>query len=182
MTRRERDRREIYCSWGRHKVLPMSHVPETFEQGTMCMECQLKIAENITYALGIPEWSAALHAHETRQRAEKKAKTEIVSRMREKSPAEGFVYYIRINEQIKIGYAADVTARMRHYPPGSELLAVEPGDRATELARHREFAPYLLRGREWFEPSRRVMAQVETVRTKHGDPAALAYKFTEKTG
>ena len=44
-----------------------------------------------------------------------------------KKPRTCVVYYVRVNDRIKIGTSIDVKKRMEHYPPGSELLATERG-------------------------------------------------------
>lgn len=90
---------------------------------------------------------------------------------------EGFVYYIRIGERIKIGYSADVKRRMRAYPPGSELLATEPGDRALERKRHQQFAGSLADGREWFRPTPDIMELVHELVTTYGYPKPFAHHY-----
>ena len=167
-----------YCSWGKHRVYSVTQ----FEQGTMCIDCQMAIGEHIVKTADFPELSVALTTATRVKMAKSREKVATTERVRGESELEGFVYYIRINGQIKIGYAADVTARMRNYPPGSELLAVEPGTLETERIRHREFCNNLVRGREWFLPSTRLMRHIQNVVEERGDPAALAYKFRAKAG
>jgi hypothetical protein len=80
-------------------------------------------------------------------------------------PSTAVVYYAwtptgrpRVGSSVKIGYSANVHARMSGL--GTDLLATEPGDRKLEAARHREFA--LLRiEREYFRPGSDLMAHVE---------------------
>jgi len=90
---------------------------------------------------------------------------------------DGFVYYIRIGERIKVGYSVDVKRRMRAYPPGSKLLAVEPGDRELEKARHRQFAGSRTDGREWFRPTQDLMELVQELVDVHGDPKRFAHHY-----
>lgn len=90
----------------------------------------------------------------------------------------GFVYYILINGQIKIGFAADVTKRMRAYPPTAQLLAIEPGSRAVEAERHAHFTAYRQAGREWFRPNPELDAHIAALVTEHGDPSRFAYRYT----
>src|SRR5690606_26757054 len=92
------------------------------------------------------------------------AKNTVVMEMRKKSErAPGFVYYIRIEQHIKIGYAIDVAKRMRAYPPSAVLLAAHPGTKATERQMHLEYRRYLDRGREWFKQGEKLMAHIDEV-------------------
>lgn len=75
----------------------------------------------------------------------------------------GVVYYLQINGYIKIGTAADLQARLAHYPPGTEVLAVEPGSYELETTRLRQFGEYLAARREWFRPGPRLMAHIEAL-------------------
>jgi hypothetical protein len=94
---------------------------------------------------------------------------------------DGFVYFLRIGERIKIGYSVDVKRRMRSYPPGSELLAVEPGDRDLETQRHRQFAGSLLDGREWFRPTPDVLELVDEIVKTYGEPRQFAHHYRRNT-
>ena len=31
----------LWCSWGKHETIPLTHVKEQFPGGTMCLHCQL---------------------------------------------------------------------------------------------------------------------------------------------
>lgn len=89
----------------------------------------------------------------------------------------GFVYYLRIGERIKVGYSVDVKRRMRAYPPGSQLLAVEPGDRELERQRHHQFAGSRTDGREWFRPTPDIDELIEQLVQQHGDPKRFAHHY-----
>lgn len=94
---------------------------------------------------------------------------------------EGFVYYIQVDERIKVGFSTDVKRRMRAYPPASKLLAVEPGDRDLEKRRHRQFAASLAYGREWFTPTQDLREHIDTVLAQHGAPPRhMAHHYTAK--
>lgn len=90
---------------------------------------------------------------------------------------EGFVYYLRVGERIKVGYSVDVKRRMRAYPPGSQLLAVEPGDRELETQRHRQFAGSRTDGREWFRPTPDILALAEEIVDTYGEPKRFAHHY-----
>lgn len=90
---------------------------------------------------------------------------------------EGFVYYLQVGERIKVGYSVDVKRRMRAYPPGSELLAVEPGDRDLETERHRQFAGSRTDGREWFRPTPDLLELVAEIVATYGAPKQFAHHY-----
>lgn len=93
---------------------------------------------------------------------------------------DGFVYYLMVGERLKIGYSVDVKQRMRHYPPGSELLAVEPGDRQLETQRHQQFAGSRTDGREWFRPTPDLLELVDEIVSVHGEPKRFAHHYRRK--
>lgn len=94
----------------------------------------------------------------------------------------GFVYYLQVGEHIKVGYSVDVRQRMRAYPPGSVLLAVEPGSPDLERQRHREFAGSLLDGREWFRRDAPLQEHIDQIVMVHGDPRRFRHSFRSHRG
>jgi hypothetical protein len=99
---------------------------------------------------------------------------------RVRKDADGFVYYLQVGERLKIGYSVDVKRRMRAYPPGSRLLAVEPGDRDLETRRHRQFAGSLTDGREWFSPTLDILELVQELVDVYGEPKRFAHHYRRK--
>lgn len=63
----------------------------------------------------------------------------------------GWVYYIQVGDRLKIGFAADLAARIRAYPPGSTVIAQKRGTMADEKAEHQRCTPWRVAGREWYE-------------------------------
>lgn len=158
-----------------------SYYNQSFSRGTMCYACQLEVVDELSMKIDWPELSEKRKLMLRSERAARLAKWEATTRVNRTKPSEiGYVYYIRINEHIKIGYAKDVTKRMRHYPPGSVLLAVEPGTMRDEKDRHAQFKPYLVRGNEWFESSPFLERHITALREQYGDPKKLAYEYTKR--
>lgn len=93
------------------------------------------------------------------------------------APVPGWVYYLKMDDLIKIGYAASVRHRMRAYPPNAELLAVEPGTPKLEKARHSLFHVHLARGREWFHLNPELDDWIRNVICKYGPPDDHRYQF-----
>lgn len=71
------------------------------------------------------------------------------------------VYYARSGNLIKIGTTRDLLDRMRNYPPGTRLLAVEPGAEAVERHRHAQFASLLATRAEWFRPGTELLEHIQ---------------------
>lgn len=82
----------------------------------------------------------------------------------------GHVYYLAVGERVKIGFSTDVRRRLRTYPPGSKLLAMEPGTLHLESLRHGQFRQFLAADREWFTPNAELSAHVNELNNKHGYP------------
>jgi hypothetical protein len=78
---------------------------------------------------------------------------------------EGWIYYIRLDDKIKIGWTANLEKRLRSYPPHAEVVAEHPGTRADERDLHRSFKPSRAAGREWYYPTPEVMAHIEQARS-----------------
>ena len=75
----------------------------------------------------------------------------------------GYVYYLRVGELFKIGFASNLEQRLASYPPGTELLAVEDGTLKLETQRHREFAHSRAAGREWYKPNQPLDHHIQTI-------------------
>lgn len=101
-------------------------------------------------------------------------------RGRQRSGAhDPLVYYAMRDGMLKIGTTAHFRARMQELRV-EEVLAVEPGGRDLERARHAEFAEYQVihpgrrgaRGghHEWFSPGERLIAHAAALRDVHGVP------------
>lgn len=97
-----------------------------------------------------------------REATEKAKETERAERAA-KNAESGTVYYLKVGDHIKIGFASNLFQRLTSYPPASVLVAVEDGSLNLEAQRHREFADFLDAGREWFVQGDRLMAHIETL-------------------
>lgn len=83
---------------------------------------------------------------------------------RELKESAGVVYYVRVGDLIKIGTTTNLKARVASYPPGSQLLATERGGLDVEAARLAQFDGCLAAGKEWFMPSPRLLAHIESLK------------------
>lgn len=89
---------------------------------------------------------------------------------------QSVVYYVRIGDRVKIGFSANLRQRLIALRlDDSAILATEPGGRMLETQRHREFAEERVGRREDFNPSRRLLAHIKSVREQHGRPTITTY-------
>lgn len=157
--------------------------PETFEQnrlGVLCLDHawshydamnQYLVWDGTTDSALAKDFRARqvpLDQITDEERAERKAILE-----------QGQVYYLLVGERVKIGFSGTLHQRLRTYPPGSKLLAVEPGTKQLERQRHRQFGEYLVAGREWFEPSDELLAHTRDLANQHGKPDYLQPRYRE---
>jgi hypothetical protein len=80
----------------------------------------------------------------------------------------GWIYYVKTDGHYKIGYATNVAARMKAYPPTSVLLAQHRGTMKDERDIHQRFAAYRVAGREWFRISPELDQYIDGVIAVHG--------------
>lgn len=79
---------------------------------------------------------------------------------------QGYVYFIRFRDRIKIGWTGNVKQRLSDLPH-DEVLAVIPGTMTHEKQCHAAFAHLRYSG-EWFRPGPDLLAFIEDVRQQHG--------------
>ena len=96
------------------------------------------------------------------ERAELKARVVTPQNLAE----HGWVYYLRIGDHIKIGYAASLTKRMAAYPPNTTFLAAHPGTRQDEKNLHAMLTLHRAAGREWYDQAPEVLATVEQAKAR----------------
>lgn len=98
-------------------------------------------------------------------------------------PKQDVVYYIRYRGLIKIGYTAHLRQRMSQHQP-DDLLAVEPGDRSVEAARHQRFSDHRVAvgaEREWFEPTTLLLEHIAIVAATYPTPVLVDGRTTRAT-
>jgi hypothetical protein len=102
-----------------------------------------------------------------------------IARLREPvkrtAPTDGTVYFLQIGGHIKIGWASDLSKRMRQYPPNALLLAAHPGTRKDELRLHKMFAVHRSHGREWYPLVPVILDHIKRVVAKYGSPLEVDF-------
>lgn len=183
MERALRAEETLWCSWGRHMVIPSAVAKEHFSRGTMCLRHQIEIMESLENVVQMPELSEALRLRKRKQWDIKRARAVATAPLKSADPtADGVVYYMRINGRIKVGFTTDLTKRSRAYPPDTELLAVEPGGKSLERRRHEQFSRYLDRGREWFVEGPGLVEHIRSLSETYPVPTELMHKYTKHRG
>lgn len=145
----------------------------SFRIGPLCMFHAWAIYEAVERSDALPVTDARLAVSE-RRKAERDRQQELA---RTRGQLPGWIYYIRTDGKVKIGYSADVRQRMRSYPPESELLAVHPGTRNLEADMHRRFVGSRAAGREWFRETPDLTEHIAQVVAQFGDPVKHRYHF-----
>lgn len=122
----------------------------------LCRNHGLAIAQRFQAALRAVAEEAA--GEQVRQRRAARA----TARRGGFEEAPACVYYARIGDIIKIGFTRHLWARMRALRVSHlDLLAVEPGGREVERARHLEFRAERAHARmENFHPSERLLGHI----------------------
>lgn len=82
----------------------------------------------------------------------------------ERKREAGVIYYLLVQDQVKIGYTSDLSVRMKAYPPMATLLATHPGTRATERQMHDKFNTYLANRKEWFHLNPELESHIQEIR------------------
>lgn len=79
------------------------------------------------------------------------------------------VYYIRRGALVKIGTTTRPRRRFEALLP-DEIMAIEPGDRSIEAARHRQFRHLRQSDMEYFTQAADLSAHIRRMRAMHGEP------------
>jgi hypothetical protein len=142
----------------------------------VCDTCGMRIARRYKDRL-VHE----VHREEQAQRERKlaaaadKARREAASRpplAEAHRQLESVVYYVRLGTHVKIGYSANLVGRLhalRAEP--SDVLAIEPGGRTVEDARHQQFNHLRIRAKwENFTEAPDLVRHMDALREEHGIP------------
>lgn len=89
----------------------------------------------------------------------------------EQPTIQGFVYFIRRERLIKIGYSTSPEHRARDL--GGIVLATIPGDFKAEKQIHRQFA-HLRQNGEWFSPGEDLIGYINCLRSRDQAPDIAA--------
>lgn len=135
------------------------------------------------YQASIDQETAEARAEAFTLRRENRELTTEIARLRAMSPAQrraeqrtttdGTVYALLSGYNVKIGWTGrDLQARLREYPPSTQLLVHYPAKRGEETRIKRKFAHLRTHGNEWFPYAPQVTEWVEQMVREYGEPDA----------
>lgn len=111
---------------------------------------------------------------ETAKQVEKRER-EYQARLRNGKPeSDGELYFVRINDLVKVGWTATLSRRLKEYGAGAELLCHYPGTRDDETTLHRRLNAVRAMGREWYHDGPVIQRYVDQALEEHGPPTAKA--------
>lgn len=127
-------------------------------------------------------WAAyANHMDEVEQRVETLGDERFVNVEKTVRPAQPVVYYVAMNGRVKIGTTTSFIRRMREfYIQPQDVLAIEPGGRKEEAARHQQFAAYRKKGTELFVRCTMLDEVIQHLRALYPDPWSSAQLLNQK--
>lgn len=83
---------------------------------------------------------------------------------------DGWIYYVRLNGLIKVGWTRDIDDRIRSYGPSVEVLVAYQGTRDDETNLHRQLKPARARGHEWYDDGPILADFIAKAIEQHGPP------------
>lgn len=104
----------------------------------------------------------------------RQATKEAEAAARRKADRNGHMYFVRINDLIKIGWTRNLGRRLKEYGAGAELLCHYPAHADEETALHRQLRPSLAKGREWYHHDDVVSMHIADTLKRHGSPRVTA--------
>lgn len=114
---------------------PIPGCPEhRLKSGLVCIRHGVEIWQDVQRSKGEPE----IHQIAVETVAERERRLDDAHRKNiEFNKQHGTIYYLRLDEKIKIGWSANLGQRLMSYPPHMVLLVDHPGNRADERDLHR---------------------------------------------
>lgn len=104
------------------------------------------------------EQAARLAERDARDKADRMADT------------NGWIYYVRLNGLVKVGWTRDLPQRLKSYGASVEVLCHYLATRDDETTLHRQLTPYRAKGREWYTDCPLIADLVAKAIEQHGKP------------
>lgn len=96
-----------------------------------------------------------------------------------KAMKHGDIYFIRLNDLVKVGWTRDLWGRVKSYGASAQLLVAYPGTRDDETNLHRQLRPALAKGREWYEDGSIIGHFIDEALAKYGQPPSFDAMWTQ---
>ena len=126
----------------------------------VCVKHGVQIWKHIESVKGTPFVTGVIETFQERDQRQEANE----DRRAEGRKQPGTIYYVRVDEKIKVGWTGGhLWGRLKAYPPHMKLLADHPGTRGDERDLHRSFAPSRASGREWYYATPELLAHIDGV-------------------
>lgn len=113
-----------------------------------------------------------MHAAADRYLARRKA-AEDAEKAAYLARTDGAIYFVRLNDLVKVGWTRSLKPRIKSYGASAELLVTYPGTRDDETNLHRQLTPARAKGREWYEDGPIVQGFIDKALAQYGMPPTL---------
>jgi len=143
------------------------------EDALVCWQHSLQIWERVQTkhleSAGSAITTESVAARTARQADERKRRTQ-------GSLEPGWIYFLTLDDKIKVGWTANLEKRLRSYPPHARMVVTYPASRADERDLHRTLRQSLVAGREWYARTPQVLEYMRDVQLtedkRHAEEAA----------
>lgn len=109
-----------------------------------------------------------------RELRERAAAREAAEAEKRKADRNGHMYFVRINDLIKVGWTQNLARRFKEYGAGAEVLCHYPAHAGEEAPLHRELKPSRAKGREWYHDNDVLRLHISNAIQRHGHPTVEA--------
>jgi hypothetical protein len=117
------------------------------DDGLVCHPHALQIWERVQTAhlesAGSAITTESADDRASREGAERRRRTEV-------SLSPGWIYFLELDDKIKVGWTSNLENRLKSYPPHARMVVEYPATRADERDLHRTLRTELVAGREWY--------------------------------
>lgn len=96
-----------------------------------------------------------------------------------KARRDGLMYFVRINDLVKVGWTRDFRRRLKEYGAGAVVLCHYPATSDDETTLHRQLRSVLAKGREWYHDGDVIQLFVTQAIERHGPPTITKADWTE---
>lgn len=158
-------------------TLPVAENRNTDDYLPLCTNHSLVVWQRVQLIKNEPTvLVAAEDARAARARRDQERAAEEAARRR--ASQDGEIYFVRINDLVKVGWTRTLGRRLKEYGAGAELLAHYPAKAHEEHPLHKQLRPALAKGREWYRDGDLVQLFINHALERYGPPTAEA-EWTE---
>lgn len=124
------------------------------EDAFVCWQHSLQIWERVQ-TQHLKSAGSAITTESADERAARQADER--KRRTQTSLSPGWIYFLELDDKIKVGWTSNLENRLKSYPPHARMVVHYPATRADERDLHRTLRLSLVAGREWYSRSPQVL-------------------------